>query len=72
MRIGFHLSIAKGFDAVLRQAKRLDCDVVQIFLKNPRSWTEKRFKTEDIEQSKAITQDPYSLPTYPIYQTLQR
>lgn len=55
MKIGFHISKHKGFDAALRYARRLDCDVVQIFLKNPRSWTEKSFKTEDIEAFKRLS-----------------
>jgi apurinic endonuclease APN1 len=55
MKIGFHISKNKGFDGVLRQAMRLGCDVVQIFLKNPRSWIEKRFKAEDIEAFKRLS-----------------
>ena len=41
MHIGFHLPIAKGFEHTHREAKRLGCEVVQIFVKNPRSWARK-------------------------------
>ncbi len=49
MNIGFHLPIAKGFDHTLKEAQRLGCDVVQIFVKNPRSWKEKRLTDADRE-----------------------
>ena len=48
LKIGFHMSIANGFDGVLEEAKGLQCEVVQIFLKNPRSWEEKSWKDEDV------------------------
>jgi apurinic endonuclease APN1 len=49
MRIGFHLPIAKGFERTYAEAVRLGCEVVQIFVKNPRSWAEKSWKSKDIE-----------------------
>jgi apurinic endonuclease APN1 len=49
MRIGFHLPIAKGFDHTLSEARRIGCDVVQIFVKNPRSWVEKHWTDRDLE-----------------------
>lgn len=48
MKIGFHVSVAKGFDSTLEQAQKLGCEVVQIFLKNPRSWVQKTWKDEDL------------------------
>jgi apurinic endonuclease APN1 len=48
LKIGFHMSIANGFEQTLEQAKGLQCEVVQIFLKNPRSWETKRWKDEDV------------------------
>lgn len=48
MKIGFHLSIAKGFDKTLEEARLLHCETVQIFLKNPRSWERKIWKDEDV------------------------
>jgi deoxyribonuclease IV len=49
MRIGFHLPIAKGFDHTLRMAQSLGCEVVQIFVKNPRSWAKKAWTDHDKE-----------------------
>jgi deoxyribonuclease-4 len=49
VKIGFHLPISKGFEWTHREAKRLGCEVVQIFVKNPRSWTEKRWSDEGRE-----------------------
>jgi deoxyribonuclease-4 len=49
VKIGFHLPISKGFEWTRREAKRLGCEVVQIFVKNPRSWTEKRWSDEGRE-----------------------
>ncbi len=41
MRIGFHLPIARGFEHTHREARRLGCEIAQIFVKNPRSWAPK-------------------------------
>ena len=46
MKIGFHLPISKGFAWTRREATRLGCEVVQIFVKNPRSWGEKSLSDE--------------------------
>lgn len=48
MKIGFHMSISNGLDRTLEEAKRLQCQVIQIFLKNPRSWEKKHWKDGDI------------------------
>ena len=55
MKIGFHMQISKGFDSVLKEAKRMQCDVVQIFLKNPRSWAGKTFSADEIEAFKRFS-----------------
>ncbi len=57
MKIGFHVPIAKGFDWTLKEAKRLDCDVVQIFLKNPRSWKKKVWKDDEREAFRRLYQE---------------
>ncbi len=43
------MPISKGFDWTLKEAKRLRCEVIQIFLKNPRSWEKKIWKDEEID-----------------------
>ncbi len=49
MKIGFHVPIAKGLEQTYRDAVRLGCEVIQIFVKNPRSWVEKSWKDSDRE-----------------------
>ncbi len=41
MRFGFHVSISGGLSRVPERAKRLGCECVQIFSRNPRSWLTK-------------------------------
>ena len=48
MKIGFHMSVSKGFGNTLQEARCLGCEVVQIFLKNPRAWSRKTWKAEDL------------------------
>jgi len=57
MRIGFHLPIAKGFDHTLGEARRIGCEVVQIFVKNPRSWVEKHWADKDFEAFGRLSAD---------------
>ncbi len=49
MHIGFHLPIGKGFGHTFREAKRLQCEVVQIFVRNPRSWGQKTWSETNRE-----------------------
>lgn len=49
MKIGFHVSIAQGFDATLEKALKLQCEAIQIFVKNPRSWMQRTLSDKDIE-----------------------
>jgi len=51
------MSVAKGFDWTLKEAKRLKCDVIQIFLKNPRSWEKKVLRDEEIVAFSRLTQE---------------
>jgi len=57
VKIGFHLPIAKGFDHTRKEAARLGCEVVQIFVKNPRSWAEKRLTDEERESFSRLLRD---------------
>jgi deoxyribonuclease IV len=50
LQIGFHLSISKGFDWTLKEAQRLQCNTVQVFVKNPRSWKKRELTDEEVEQ----------------------
>ena len=55
MQLGFHISIAKGFDWTLKEAKRLGCEVVQIFVRNPRSWRRKTWSDSDRRSFKRLS-----------------
>jgi len=61
MKIGFHISIAKGFDWTLEEANRLGCEVIQIFLRNPRSW---RRKTWDDNDRRSFRDLSKSMPVF--------
>ena len=49
MHIGFHLPIGQGLEHTYREAMDLGCETVQIFVKNPRSWTRKSWADKDRE-----------------------
>jgi apurinic endonuclease APN1 len=57
MRIGFHLPIAKGFEHTAREARRLGCEVAQIFVKNPRSWAPKTLSDNEREAFRRLFSD---------------
>ncbi len=61
MKIGFHLSISKGFDETLAEAKRLRCEAVQIFVKNPRSWGRKELTDDDLAAFRRLSS---AMPVY--------
>jgi len=61
LKVGFHMSIAKGFDWIFNESKRLGCEVIQIFVKNPRSWRDKQWTEEDIESFKKLSK------IYPVF-----
>jgi deoxyribonuclease IV len=54
MKIGFHLSVAQGFTWTYKEAKRLGCQAIQVFVKNPRSWATKIWRDEEVEAFKTI------------------
>jgi len=57
VKIGLHLSISSGFEALRRQAERLHLRAVQIFVKNPRSWAPKRWKEKHIQEFSSLARD---------------
>jgi deoxyribonuclease IV len=61
MKIGFHLPISGGFEHTHREAKRLGCEVVQVFVKNPRSWAKKTWTDRDRHAFRSLFSD---LPVY--------
>ena len=50
MKFGFQISIRGGFSKVVPRAKKLGCDTIQLFTRNPRSWEAKPLILEDVEK----------------------
>jgi deoxyribonuclease-4 len=49
MRLGVHCSVRGGLVNALNEARRLECDTVQIFTRSPRMWRAGKIKPEDAE-----------------------
>lgn len=49
MRIGAHMSISGGKYKAFERAKELDCEAIQVFVRNVRGWTSGSFKQEEID-----------------------
>lgn len=47
MKLGFHISIAGGFKYVYKRAREINCETIQIFSRNPRSWRYKDIFDDD-------------------------
>lgn len=49
LKIGSHLSVAKGFTAMGKQALKMDANTFQFFTRNPRGGKAKEIDIKDIE-----------------------
>lgn len=49
MKLGVHVSIGEGLIGSVKYAKRLGCNTMQIFNRNPQSWAKSNFKDIEIE-----------------------
>ena len=47
MKFGFHISISGGFAKAAERANSLNCDTVQLFSHNPRSWILKKIQDKE-------------------------
>ncbi|MHB9145677.1 MAG: deoxyribonuclease IV [Symbiobacteriia bacterium] len=54
VKIGCHLSIAKGFEATVKNALRLEAEAFQFFSKNPRAFKSKKVDLADAEKGVAL------------------
>ncbi|MFW6035804.1 MAG: deoxyribonuclease IV [Halothermotrichaceae bacterium] len=52
MKLGKHVSIAGGLDKAPARAKKIGCNCLQIFSKNPRGWKSRAFKKNEIKRLK--------------------
>jgi deoxyribonuclease-4 len=48
VKLGFHVSIAGGFQNVMLRAQQRHCETIQLFTRNPRAWKYKPLDQEDI------------------------
>jgi deoxyribonuclease-4 len=48
MRFGVHVSIAGGLGKAVQRAKERDCETVQVFVSNPRSWQGRQYSKSEI------------------------
>ena len=52
VKLGFHVSISGTIDKAVDRAMELGCDTFQIFSRNPRSWSFRPLKEDEIEAFK--------------------
>ena len=52
MRLGFHISIARGFSKVIEKAQQAKCETIQLFSRNPRGWKYNPLNPDEVEQFK--------------------
>lgn len=52
MRFGFHISIAGGFAKAIEKAQALECQTIQLFSHNPRGWSYKELKEDEVKAFK--------------------
>jgi len=57
MRLGIHCSVRGGLVTALEEARRLQCDTVQIFTHSPRVWRAGKIKPEDAEAFRRTRRD---------------
>ncbi len=48
MNFGVHLSISRGLLMLVEEAKKRNCETIQIFIQSPRSWSASVFKPKEI------------------------
>ena len=54
LKIGTHLSVAKGYAALARDAVKIGANTFQLFIRNPRGARAKEINPEEIEAFHAI------------------
>ena len=52
MRLGKHVSIAGGLDKAICRANNINCNALQIFVKNPRGWKMRDFYQDEVKKTK--------------------
>jgi len=65
-RFGSHLSVAGGLENAIGEALRLQCDCVQIFVKNQRRWRAAKLSDDAVMRFKDAVRAAPSLGVHPI------
>lgn len=64
MRFGFQVSISGGFSKVVGRAKKLGCETIQIFSRNPRQWENEPLAENEV---KVFKEDIGKEKIYPLF-----
>lgn len=51
MRLGKHVSIAGGLDKAVIRANKINCNALQIFVKNPRGWKMRKLRKNEAKKT---------------------
>ena len=61
LTIGCHLSSAKGYEAMGREAVKIQANTFQFFTRNPRGGKAKEISPEDVERFLKLSEDRKSV-----------
>ncbi len=50
MRLGAHMSVSEGKHMAFHRGRELECETIQVFIRNVRSWSTKPLDEKDIEE----------------------
>lgn len=64
MRLGFHISISRGFSKVIEKAHKAGCETIQLFSRNPRGWKYHDLNPDEVEQFKAARASSHIFPCF--------
>ena len=65
MRLGAHMSISGGKEKALERGKEIDCEAIQVFIRNVRGWVSKPLKDEEITDFHKKRKDFSEKPSNP-------
>lgn len=66
MILGAHFSISGGISNALKEAESLDCNAVQMFIRNPRSFSGKVLEDEQVDEFKKLRKE-YKIKTVVVH-----
>ena len=66
LKIGCHLSSAKGFLAMGKEAVKIGANTFQFFTRNPRGGKAKELNPEDVAAYRRLAEEQGSFPFWPM------